>query len=102
MSDGLPPPPEPPEAQQAPEANEAGDEPLPPAPHADRFRFMLGAVLGLGLAAKVASVGPGLKGPSAESSWSAWKPADDGTTGAAQIASHVSATYRQPDGEQLV
>lgn len=103
MSDGLPPLPGPPEAELAPPEPESAERKnLPPAPHADRFRFMLGAVLGLGLAAIVASVALVLKGPSAQSNWSAWKPASDGTTGAAQIASHVSATYRQPNGEQLV
>jgi hypothetical protein len=98
---GLPPLPPPPEAQQ-PAAPEPEPKRLPPAPHADRFRFVLGAILGLGLAAIVATVALALKGPSSQDAWSAWKPTKDGTAGASQIASHVSATYRSPDGEQLV
>ena len=99
---GLPPLPEPPEAQPPAEPESPTPKGGTQAPQADRFRFMLGAVLGLGLAAIVASVALVLKGPSAESLWSAWKPASDGAGGAAQIATHVSATYRTADGQQLV
>jgi hypothetical protein len=97
MSEGLPPPP-PPEDPPPPPPNKG----LPPAPHADRFRFVLGALLGLGLAAIVAAVALFVQGPSGNSDWSAWRPSEDGQTGAAQIAAHVSSTYRAPDGSQLV
>jgi hypothetical protein len=59
MSAGLPPP-EPP-SEPPPPPNESKD--LPPAPHADRFRFVLGALLGLGLAAIVAAVALFVQGP---------------------------------------
>jgi hypothetical protein len=94
------PPPQPP-VPAAPEPS-PGEPNLPAAPHADRFRFVLGAVLGLGLAAIVASIALLLQGPSPRSTWSTWKPSSDGMSGANQIANHVSATYRQPDGQQLV
>jgi hypothetical protein len=95
------PPPQPPEATSPAPAEESSKS-LPPAPHADRFRFVLGALLGLGLAAIVAAVALFVQGPSVRSDWSAWKPSSDGTDGAAQIANHVSQTYRTPDGQQLV
>jgi hypothetical protein len=95
------PPPQPPEAE-LPAPAEAEPSSLPPAPHADRFRFVLGALLGLGLAAIVAAVALIAQGPSAQSDWSAWKPSSDGTSGAEQIANHVSSTYHTPDGQQLV
>jgi hypothetical protein len=93
------PPPEPP---SEPTPQDDAPKTLPPAPHADRFRFVLGALLGLGLAAIVAAVAMFVQGPSAQSDWSNWKPSEDGISGATQIANHVSATYRQPDGQQLV
>ena len=98
MSAGLPPP-EPPSEPPAPPNESKG---LPPAPYADRFRFVLGALLGLALAAIVAAVALFVQGPSANSHWSQWKPTQDGQSGAAQIAAHVSSTYHAPDGSQLV
>jgi hypothetical protein len=101
MSEGLPPP-QPPSDPPPPPAADTRKKGLPPAPHADRFRFVLGALLGLGLAAIVAAVALLVQGPSAQDRWSAWKPSEDGVSGATQIANHVSGTYRQPDGQQLV
>ncbi|HEX3316832.1 MAG TPA: hypothetical protein VHR88_02370, partial [Solirubrobacteraceae bacterium] len=99
MSDPLLPPPEPP---SDPSAAVPAGKGLPPAPHADRFRFVLGALLGLGLAAIVAAVALFVQGPSSRSDWSNWHPTQDGVGGAAQIAEHVSSTYRDPSGNQLV
>jgi hypothetical protein len=99
MSDRLLPT-QPPEEPPPPPPGE--HKALPPAPHADRFRFVLGALLGLGLAAIVAAVALFVQGPSANSDWSSWRPTADGQSGAAQIAAHVSTTYRAPDGSQLV
>ena len=101
MSEGLPPP-QPPSDPPPPSEEATHKKGLPPAPHADRFRFVLGALLGLGLAAIVAAVALVVQGPSARDRWSAWKPSSDGVSGATQIANHVSGTYRQPDGQQLV
>jgi len=100
MSGELPPPqpPSEPPPAPAPEARKG----LPPAPHADRFRFVLGALLGLGLAAIVAAVALFVQGPGSNSDWSSWRPSEDGQAGAAQIAAHVSTTYRGADGTQLV
>ncbi len=95
----LPPPQPPVPAAPEPQPDERS---LPSAPHADRFRFVLGAVLGLGLAAIVASVALVIQGPTPKSHWSTWKPSSDGMNGATEIANHVAATYRQPDGQQLV
>jgi hypothetical protein len=99
MNDRLLPPPQPP-SEPAPEA--PASKGLPPAPHADRFRFVLGALLGLGLAAIVAAVALFVQGPASRSDWSNWRPSSDGIAGASQIASHVSSTYRDPAGNQLV
>jgi hypothetical protein len=95
------PPPQPPE-EAPPSVPAESSKGLPPAPHADRFRFVLGALLGLGLAAIVAAVALFVQGPSAQSDWSNWHPSSDGQSGASQIANHVSTSYRQPDGQQLV
>jgi hypothetical protein len=75
---------------------------LPAAPHADRFRFVLGAVIGLGIAAVIVAVGLALHGTGPSTDWSNWHPSSDGADGPAQIAAHVSGTYRLPNGEQIV
>ena len=104
-ADRAEPPPRP--FQRAEQAAEAPDDApagrLPPAPHADRFRFVLGALAGLAVAAVVAAVllaGRSDGGP--DGGWSAWKPTADGTRGAEQIASYVGASYRGKGGKQLV
>src|SRR5829696_5015268 len=104
-ADRAEPPPRP--FQRAEQAAEAPDDApagrLPPAPHADRFRFVLGALAGLAVAAVVAAVllaGRSDGGP--DGGWSAWKPTAEGTRGAEQIASYVGASYRGKGGKQLV
>src|SRR3954449_8014431 len=101
MSEGLPPP-QPPSDPPPPSEAATHKKGLPPAPYADRFRFVLGALLGLGLAAIVAAVALFVQGPSSHSDWSQWKPTQDGQSGAAQIAARVGSTYHAPDGSQLV
>ena len=80
--------------------------PQPPtgtsAPH--RFRFMvvygtLGAVLALALAGVIIYAGRSI---SPAPAWSSWKPTGGGLGAAKQIAAHVGATYRLPDGNQLL
>jgi hypothetical protein len=67
------------------------------------FRLVQGALIGIAIGA-VAAIAVFLSGRAAEPKpdWSAWRPADGGTKGAAQIADHVAPTYRLKGGEQLV
>jgi hypothetical protein len=80
-------------------------QPTAPTPFRSRFGLMLGALLGLGIAALAigAAVYVGSTGNGAPSGWSGWKPtADDGEKAAQQIATHVGRKYRLADGNQLV
>jgi hypothetical protein len=87
----------------------AAPEVVPPARHsqyAPRFHFLTGALVAIGLAAIVGVVAfvvaPG-GGSDNGARWSAWRPTDtNGTTGAQQIADHVGAEYKLPDGRQIV
>jgi hypothetical protein len=105
-----PPPFEPPAPLPEPVGAGGGDvaRPLPrhEAPHAPRFQFLLGALLAIGALAIVGliyAVGQaGVGGDTAASSWSPWKPADDGEQGAQEIADHVGPQYRLSTGDQLV
>ena len=81
---------------------------LPPdSPHLPRFRFLLGALIGVGLAV-VAIVALSIAGGQTieapkEEQWSAWRPtASDGIAAATQIADHVGPKYKGTDGKQLV
>jgi hypothetical protein len=84
-------------------------EPVAPVRHstyAPRFHFLTGALVAVGLAA-LAGLVAFVVAPSGGSSdsgvnWSAWRPADAGTTGAQQIADHVGSQYKLPDGRQIV
>ncbi|MEO8688483.1 MAG: hypothetical protein ABI611_09725 [Solirubrobacteraceae bacterium] len=75
-------------------------------PFRSRFGLLLGALLGLGIAALAigAAVYVGTSnGNGAPSGWSGWKPtADDGKKAAQQIATHVGRKYRLADGNQIV
>lgn len=78
----------------------------PPSRYKSRFGFVLGALVGLGVAALVLGgllvLGTG-SDDDAPANWSSWKPsADDGYAAAEQIASHVQTQYRGADGDQLV
>lgn len=85
-------------------AGESGlARPLPPAPHADRFQFILGALIALGITAAAAialvlSTGRDAVPPR----WSAWAPSSSDLTGVHDIANHVGAEYRLASGQQLV
>jgi hypothetical protein len=81
------------------------------APHSARFQFLLGALLAVGAAA-VALLVAVLIGGKDDShtialrngpAWSQWKPASPpGIDAAQEIAKHVGAEYRGPNGKQLV
>jgi hypothetical protein len=78
-------------------------------PHAPRFQFALGALIAVGIAAvaAVVAIAIGISNDSgssatAGSTWSAWHPLEGAGDGPTQIAQHVSAEYRLPEGGQLV
>ena len=80
-----------------------GGSPGRSSPHAGKFRFATGALAGIAVAALLiaASVlirgGSGGPGPQ----WSSWKPQDNGTTGAQEIADHLAPLYRIDGVNQL-
>lgn len=94
-----------------PEQEEAPPTPPPPpepsviaSKHANRFRLVLGALIGIAIGAVAASliVAAG-QGPAPDTRWSAWHPRSSAIgDGAQQIADHVAPTYRQADGDQMV
>jgi hypothetical protein len=93
-----------------------GAEPVvagpPPGPSEfrNRFGFLLGALAGVFIAAALAAAiviahnnGSNGSDEGLAPNWSRWQPSDttiDG--GAQQIAEHVAAEYKHPDGKQLV
>jgi len=87
------------------EAPDAAAQPLAPSPYHSRFGFVVGALIGVALAA----VGLGAflalnasdKSPS--DGWSSWRPSSkDELAAAKQIAQHVGVKYRLGDADQLV
>jgi hypothetical protein len=92
-------------AEPEPEAANAAPAPAAPSPYRSRFGFVLGALIGVGLATVALLVGvvanPG--GSDVPQNWSSWKPtAKDGYAAASQIAEHVSHKYRLGNGDQMV
>ena len=79
--------------------------PEPPrttTPHRTRFLVIygvLGAVIVAAIAGIVIFAGRSINPAPA---WSAWKPKGGGLGAAQEIAAHVSAAYRLPNGDQLV
>jgi hypothetical protein len=74
-----------------------------PGPHAGRFMVaygILGLVLGVTVVALAVALTRGDSPPPV--AWSAWKPGDSGTERVRDIAAHIAARYRQPNGNQLV
>lgn len=91
------------------DATGADDHPAP-SRYSPRFQFLLGALLAVG-AASIALLVAVLAGGKDDTTivlkagpaWSSWHPsATSGTAAANQIASHVGAQYKLPDGHQLV
>jgi hypothetical protein len=95
-----------------PEPPRSGAEPaqvadLPPSRYRNRFGFLIGALAGV-VVAVAAAVGIALlSGDTAAQEgfaahWSGWQPPQTDTTqGTQEIASHVGAEYKQPNGSQL-
>jgi len=84
-------------------ATEPSAEPSKPLhPHRERFLFvygLLGGVLAVAIAGVVIYAGRSINpGPT----WSSWKPSGGGLGAASRIAQHISASYRLPNGDQLV
>lgn len=96
-------------ADAAAEAD-AEDDASHPSRYSARFQFLLGALLAVGVAsiALLVAVLAGGKDDTtivlkAGPAWSPWSPnAASGTEAANQIASHVGAQYKLPNGHQLV
>ncbi len=79
-------------------------EPAPASPYRSRFGFVMGALVGVGVAAMliialVVTSGDSLR----EEPWSAWQPtSEDPDIRAIEIAQHVGSQYRLNSGDQLV
>src|SRR5258708_9932295 len=91
---------DPPASYDPPESYEA-------PPYQSRFQLLFGVLLGVALAAVVATVffvaGGKKAGDPAAVTWAAWHPsATDGLQAVTQIADHVGQRYTLPSGNQLV
>jgi hypothetical protein len=88
-------------------AGEAAATDDAPPPYQSRFQLLFGVLLGVGLAAIVATIlvmaaGKKEDDPAAVS-WADWRPsASDGLQAVNQIAEHVGQRYTLPSGNQLV
>jgi hypothetical protein len=73
------------------------------APHAEKFQFILGALLAIGLVGLVALgiIAADRATEASKPAWSAWKPQTDGLDGAKEIADHVATGYKGSNGKQL-
>jgi len=93
-----------PEPEEPPQPVVAAGPPVE-TPYRSRFGFVLGALIGVGLAAATIAGALLVSGgsDSQKAGWSTWRPsADEGFAAAKQIASHVGKRYRLGDGSQLV
>jgi hypothetical protein len=74
-----------------------------PAPHADKFRLVTAALVGLAVGALViaAALIVAGGGQNASDHWSSWSPQDGGRQGVAEIAAHVAPLYRLSASQQL-
>jgi hypothetical protein len=87
------------------EAAERPDDVTPP--YQSRFQLLFGVLLGVGMAAVVATVivlaGGRSNQDQAAVSWAPWRPsASDGVEAVNQIAEHVGQRYTLPSGHELV
>jgi hypothetical protein len=73
------------------------------SPHSAKFRAVTAALVGLGIGAIIVAVtalsGSSKTGPSQP--WSAWRPPDNGSLGAREIADHLAPFYRISGVDQL-
>ena len=98
-------PPEPPRSPAQP-----AQRPTPgPSQYRNRFGFLLGALAGVFIAsalvavAIVAASGDNAPDVGLAKNWSKWQPSDSSTdVGATEIAEHVGAEYKHPNGQQLI
>ena len=95
-------------AEPAPAAEPAPPEPAGPSQYRNRFGFLVGALVGVIVAAAaVLAVALTTGGDSSKiglaKNWSTWQPPDkDAETGSFEIAQHVERQYKLDDGTQLV
>ncbi|HYZ30326.1 MAG TPA: hypothetical protein VE570_14785, partial [Thermoleophilaceae bacterium] len=87
--------------------NAPDDEPAGPPPYQSRFQLIFGVLLGIGLAAIVATVvvvaGGRKEADPGALTWASWHPsAGDGLEAINQIADHIGQQYTLPSGNQLV
>jgi hypothetical protein len=81
-----------------------------PSQFRNRFGFLLGALAGVFIAVALVAVivvadngGGAAANEGLADNWSRWQPQDTSVEGGSQeIAAHVSAEYKHPDGQQLV
>src|SRR4051794_8493820 len=89
------------------QAYEAASVDESPPPYQSRFQLLFGVLLGVGMAAVVATVialAGGRQGEDSTAiSWAPWHPnAGDGLAAVNQIADHVGRRYTLPSGHELV
>ena len=96
-------------AQDAPPEPAAEPAPTVPAghaPHAARFQFVYGILIGVAIAALAAAVIAFSHNDNGQtialSSWSTWQPTRGGGDPIQQIVDHVAPEYRLPSGKQIV
>jgi hypothetical protein len=95
-----------PRKAEATEAAPSADSGEPP-PYQSRFQLLFGVLLGVAMAAVVATIlftaGGKQEDNSGSVTWAAWHPtAKDGLAAVNQIAEHVGQRYTLPSGNQLV
>jgi hypothetical protein len=91
--------------EDAHDAEALADAPQPP--YQSRFQLLFGVLLGVGMAAIVATVvvlaGGRKAADESAVNWANWRPsASDGLAAVNQIAEHVGQRYSLPSGNQLV
>jgi hypothetical protein len=80
-----------------------GGSETPASPHSHKFRVAIGALIGLAIGAIVLIIAvlSSDNGTNTKVAWSDWRPPDDGTLGAREIADHIAPTYRISAVDQL-
>jgi hypothetical protein len=94
-------------AEDLERVDDESEQPEPDTPYESRFQLIFGVLLGVGLAAIVATVLVLAGGRSGEDqaaiSWAPWHPSSkDGLEAVNQIADHVGRRYTLPSGHELV